>query len=128
MGDRGQSGFVLSRTAGCWHPIVLAVLQHDPFERIAHVFAAVDRFFDVVVEFLPLHDFKRVDAAVEQVGDGRVVVVVADAFQAVNLDQLSLSSESFGSCAADGRPRSAPSSPAPARRVCLMNAGSIVLT
>ena len=42
------------------------VLQHDPFERVADVFAVVDGVFDQVVQFLPLEHFKSLDTAVKQ--------------------------------------------------------------
>src|SRR4051812_37728940 len=64
------------------------VLQHDALQRVAHVFAAVDGVFDVVVQLLPLHDFQRLHSPGEEAAEGGVVVVVADALLVVDLDQL----------------------------------------
>src|SRR5258705_13690975 len=65
-----------------------SVLQYDPLERIADVFAAVDRVLDVVVQLFPLDHVQRLDAAGEQPAQGGMVVVVADALLVVDLDQL----------------------------------------
>src|SRR5688572_16955382 len=66
----------------------LPVLQHDALERVPDVFAAVDRVLDVVVQLLPLQDFQRLRAATEELVHRRVVVVVPDALEVVDLDQL----------------------------------------
>src|SRR5438045_1719775 len=70
------------------NPKSSAVLQNDPLQRVPDVLAAVQRLLDVVVQFLPLDDLQRLSAAVEQAAHRGVVVVVADAFLVMDLDQL----------------------------------------
>src|SRR5213078_188355 len=65
-----------------------AVFQHDSLERVAHVFAAVDGFLDVVVELFPLEHFQSIDAPGEQLGHRGVMIVIADTFLVMNLNEL----------------------------------------
>src|SRR5205085_11439625 len=66
----------------------LAVFQNNSFQRIPHVLTPIDRILDVVVQLFPLHYFQRLNRAVEEMRHRGVMVVVADAFFMVNLDQL----------------------------------------
>jgi hypothetical protein len=66
-----------------------SILQHNSFQRIPHILARVDRFFDHVEELFPLHHFQRLAVTgLIQLADGGVVVVVADALEMMNVDQL----------------------------------------
>src|SRR3954447_15018292 len=51
-------------------PDISGVLDHDPLERVGDVLAGVDRVLEALEDVLPADHDHRVDAAVEQRGDG----------------------------------------------------------
>ena len=67
-----------------------AVFEDDAFDDVGGVFAAVDGRLDELKEFLPLDDVEGVGAGFEELGDGGEMVVVADVFEAVDLDDFGL--------------------------------------
>ena len=64
------------------------VLEHDAFDDVRHVLAAVGGVLDVVVEVAPLHDLDRLDATAGaiQLGDAPPVDGVGLVLEAVDLD------------------------------------------
>src|SRR5919198_1287137 len=66
----------------------LGVLDHDALKRVGHVLARVDRLFEALEDVLPPDDDQRVDAALEQRGDGVAADAVAVVLQAVDLDRV----------------------------------------
>src|SRR4051794_25474646 len=63
------------------------VLDHDALERVRHVLAGVDGFFEALEDVLPADHDHRVDAVVEEGGDRVAARPVAVVLQAVDLDR-----------------------------------------
>src|SRR4051812_29542717 len=63
------------------------VLDHDALERVRHVLAGVDGFFEALEDVLPADHDHRVDAVVEQRRDRVPARAVAVVLQAVDLDR-----------------------------------------
>src|SRR5271170_4323071 len=72
-----------------------SVLQNDPLQRVADILAPVDGILNVVVQLLPFHDLQRRSVSLEQLTDGGMVHVVANALQPMNLDQHILQLRKF---------------------------------
>src|SRR3984957_3928491 len=61
------------------------LLEHDAFDDVRHVLAAVGGLFDVVEDVPPLHDVDGIVAVVKELGDGPAVDGVGLVLQAVDL-------------------------------------------
>ena len=64
----------------------LSVLDHDAFEDVGDVLAAVGRLFEEVERFLPLHDHDRIALVVEQPADRLLMDAVGFVLEPVDLD------------------------------------------
>src|SRR6266542_6088076 len=64
------------------------VLEHDRFQGVRHVLAAVDGRLELVDQILPFEDVHRLVLPREQLGDGLAVDAVAFVLQSVDLDPV----------------------------------------
>src|ERR1035441_924737 len=67
---------------------MLAVLDHHVLQNVGHVFAAVDRRLEKLVDFLELDQGNRVLLLIEQVHDTASADQVRLVFQAIDLDAV----------------------------------------